>query len=339
MVTLGTRLSTSTAVLRLPRAVVVHPHALAILALITANMIWAGSAVASKAVLMHVPPLTMATLRVAIALVVLRLMLMRKHERPASGGAPALLGLTGVALFCACQNLGLLFAEATTTALLAGAIPVLTAGFAVPVLGERLSGPRLAGLLLALAGVSVIVLGTSGQATGAAAIDNLLPLASAICFALYAVLGRRAFGQGRALAVVAGSTQYGLLCLLPVTLLELAIKGVGSLTIQDGVLLLYLGAGCSALAFLLCGYGLTHLEAGHGAIYGNIKPLVGVALAVVLLGEPLTITQIGGGLLVLVGVGLASSGQGLSRKSYQEKQRRLRGGRLPSTTPTPSVSP
>ena len=310
MVTQGTRLSASTSALRLRSVIVVRPHALAILALIAANMIWAGSAVASKAVLLHVPPLTMATLRVTIALVVLRLMLMRKHEQPASGGVPALLGLIGVALFCACQNLGLLFAEATTTALLAGAIPVLIAGFAVPILGERLSGPRLAGLLVALAGVSVIVLGTSGQAMAAAAIDNLLPLASAICFALYAVLGRWAFGQGRALAVVAGSTQYGLLCLLPVTLLELTSKGVGSLTMQDGVLLLYLGAGCSALAFLLCGYGLTRLEAGHGAIYGNIKPLVGVALAVVLLGEPLAITQIGGGLLVLVGVGLASSGQG-----------------------------
>lgn len=135
-------------------------------------------------------------------------------------------------------------------------------------------------------------------------------------FAIYAVLGRRAFGQGSGLALVAGSTRYGLLCLLPFTVLELTAKDFGSVTVQDGLLLLYLGAGCSALAFLLCGYGLRHLEASHSAVYGNIKPLAGVALAVGLLGEPLTINQIGGGMLVLLGVGVASSWQGFSRTPY-----------------------
>lgn len=145
------------------RPLTVRPHTLAILAVIGANAIWAGSAVASKAALTHVPPLTMASIRVTIALVVLRIVMARRHEHIATGTTPALLGLTGVALFCACQNLGLLFADATTTALLGGAIPVLTAGFAVPILRERLSRTRLAGLLGSLTGVSVIVLLGAGQ--------------------------------------------------------------------------------------------------------------------------------------------------------------------------------
>ena len=77
---------------------------------------------------------------------------------------------------------------------------------------------------------------------------------------------------------------------------------------SDVLLLLYLGAGCSALAFVLCGYGLARLEATQGAICGNLKPLVGVGLAMGLLGESLTPGQLGGGLLVLIGVGLASGG-------------------------------
>jgi drug/metabolite transporter (DMT)-like permease len=188
----------------------------------------------------------------------------------------------------------------------------------VPLLGERLGGRRLAGLVASLTGVAVIVGLGRGTAPGMAALGNLLPLASAVAFAAYAVLGRRVFGGagspsrpgqpciGASLAVVAGSTRYGLLFLLPGAAVELAAGGVGPVTVRDGLLLLYLGAGCSALAFVLCGYGLARLEAGRGAAFGYLKPLVGVALAMSLLGEPLTAQQLGGGALVLGGVALAS---------------------------------
>ncbi len=286
------------------------PRVLAVLALVGANVLWGGSAVASKALLEHVPPLTLAALRVAIALAVLWPLVARTGGQPARGRAPVLLGLTGVALFCACQNLGLRYASAGDIALINGAIPVLTGLLAVPLLGERLGGPRLAGLLASLAGVAAIVLVGNGATPSAAVLGTALPLASAVSFAAFAVLGRRTFGGGNAVAVVAGSTRYGLLFLLPGAGLELATVGLGPLTVRDGLLLLYLGAGCSALAFVLCGYGLAHLEAGHGAVFGNLKPLVGVVLAVTLLGESLTAGQLGGGALVLLGVALASGRSG-----------------------------
>jgi drug/metabolite transporter (DMT)-like permease len=300
-----------------PRLAIAPPsrRTLAVLALVGANAIWGGSVVASEAALAHLPPLTLACVRVAVAVAVLEFLLARSGARPARGRAPALLGLTGVALFCACQNLGLRFADATTAALLGGAIPVLTTLQAVPILGERVQGRRLAGLLVSLAGVAVVVLLGPGASLGASTLANLLPLASAASFAAYAVLGRRVFGArgagtpstcvGASLAVVAGSTRYGLLFLLPGALVELATKEVGPLTARDGLLLLYLGAGCSALAFVLMGYGLAHLEAGQGATFGNLKPLVGVILAVALLGESVTSGQVGGGVLVLLGVSLA----------------------------------
>jgi drug/metabolite transporter (DMT)-like permease len=161
-------------------------------------------------------------------------------------------------------------------------------------------------LLVSLSGIAVLVLHGSPAPAGMTALSNLLPLVSAASFAAYAVLGRPIFAGGDALAIVAGSTRYGLLFLLPGALVEVATRGLGPVTARDLALLLFLGAGCSALAFVLAGYGLAHLEASHGAVLGNLKPLVGVALAVVLLGEPLTRGQLGGGILVLLGVGVAS---------------------------------
>jgi drug/metabolite transporter (DMT)-like permease len=328
--------------LKAPRAIQVSigrpaPRTVAMLALVGANVIWGASAVASKAVLAHVPPVTLACLRVAIAMAVLLALVARTGERPAHGGAPALLGLTGVALFCLLQNVGLRFASATNTALINGAIPVLTALLAAALLGERLGSRRAAGLLLSGGGVVAVVLLGTEVTLGASVLGNLLPVAGAVSFATYAVLGRRTFASGSTLAVVAGSTRYGLLFLLPGAGLELATVGIGPLTMKDVLLLLYLGVGCSALAFVLCGYGLARLDAGQGAVFGNLKPLVGVGLAVVLLGESLTPGHLGGGALVLLGVLLASGDAGPEQSGAGEAiSRWLRVWLPPLSVSTPA---
>jgi drug/metabolite transporter (DMT)-like permease len=300
------------------------PRTLAVLALIAANVIWGASAVASKAVLIHVPPMTLACLRVGIAFAVLLPLTARNGERPARGSAPALLGLTGVALFCLLQNVGLCNASAANTALINGAIPVVTALMAAAFLGERLGSRRVTGLVVSGLGVAAVVLLGTGATLGASAVGNLFPVAGAVSFAAYAVLGRRAFASGNTLAVVAGSTRYGLLFLLPGTAFELATGGIGLLTINDVLLLLYLGIGCSALAFILCGYALARLDAAQGAVFGNLKPLVGVGLAVVLLGESLTPGHLGGGALVLLGVLLASGNSGPEQTGAGEEILRWR---------------
>jgi drug/metabolite transporter (DMT)-like permease len=278
-------------------------RALAVLALCGANLIWAGSPAASKAALAEVGPLTMGACRAGIAVVVLALLLGYRRERPATGRAPAVLGVFGVALFCAFQNYGLQVADATTTALIGGAKPVLIALLAVTLLGERLTGMRLGGLGVSMVGVTAIVV--LGGGTPAAALGNLLPLAGAVAFSLYAVLSRRAFGAGNALPVVAGATGYGFLFLLPVAAAEVTMTGAPALSGRGVLLLLYLGVGCSAVAFILCGYGFARLEAAQAGAFANLKPLAGVALGMALLGEPLTLVQVAGGALVLTGVALA----------------------------------
>jgi drug/metabolite transporter (DMT)-like permease len=277
---------------------------LAVGALIGANVVWGGSVAATAALLDHIPPLTLACCRAGIGLALLLMVLALTGGRPATGRRPALLGLTGVTLFCAGQNLGLRYASATTTSLINGAIPALTALLAIAFLHERTGRRRLVGLVASLLGVAMLVWRGSGAPGGAVTRGDFLPLLSAASFALFAVLGRRVFDGENALAVVAGSTGYGLLFLLPGAFVEVTSGGRNVITVtpHDLLLLIFLGAGCSALAFVLAAYGLAHLEAGHSAAFGNLKPLVGIALAVTLLGETVTGGQMLGGALVLLGV-------------------------------------
>ena len=280
------------------------PTLVTIAALVGANVIWGGSPAASKAALDTLGPFTVGAGRAGIALLVMALVLALRHERPARGQAPALLGLCGVALFCAFQNLGLYFADATTTAMIGGARPVLIAVIAVPLLGEYLGRTRVMGLMVSMIGIFAIALVGTG-ASPAASLGALLPLGSAAAIAVYAVLSRRV-GNGGSLAMIAGATRYGFLLLLPGAMVEFATGGVPSPTAHNMLVMLYLGVGCSAISFVLLGYALARIDVGRAAAFFTIQVVAGVALSVTVLGESLTLARLGGGLMVLGGVALAA---------------------------------
>lgn len=299
---------------RRPAVASLRPSASALtaVALVAATALWGTSFVATKVVLDHVPPLTLAALRFVVALVVLLPLTFRTGRRPSLGREAALLGLTGMALFFVFQNLGLRFASAGGAALvLNGGIPILTTLLAALVLRERLVGTRLVGTLAGVAGVLALVLLGSGPGTASpggpfAALGVGLLLLAAAAAAVYTLLGRRAFARGDALALTTGATCYGLLFSLPAAAVEMTVVGAGRPTGPDLLLLLYLGAGCSALPFVLWGYALARLEACQVAVLGNLELLFAVAFAAILLREPLPPVHLAGGALILAGVWLAA---------------------------------
>jgi drug/metabolite transporter (DMT)-like permease len=281
-------------------------RALGALALVGTNALWGSSMIATKLVVADIPPLTLSFVRFGIALAVLWPLAVRFAGRPAGGRVVAMLGL-GLALVGALQNVALVHATAANTALIQGAIPVLTALLAAAVLRERLGQRRLAGIVVSLAGVAALVLLGSGVGLSASVFASLLPLVSALTIAANLVLGRRACAAGNSLAVIAGSTRYAVLLLLPAAGAELAVVGMERPDGRSTLLLLYLGVACSAVAYALMTYGLSRVEAVQAAVFGNLKPLVGVVLAALVLAEPITAVQLGSGAVVLAGVWLATS--------------------------------
>ncbi len=80
-----------------------------------------------------------------------------------------------------------------------------------------------------------------------------------------------------------GSTRGGVLVLLPVAAAELAVVGIGAPDTRSVLLALYLGAGCSALAYALSAVGSRHLEAGHRSVILNVEVPIGAAAGAILL--------------------------------------------------------
>ncbi|MEW6048148.1 MAG: EamA family transporter, partial [Bacillota bacterium] len=86
---------------------------------------------------------------------------------------------------------------------------------------------------------------------------------------------------------------------------------------------LYLALVSTALAFFLWNRGFELLNAASASLFFLLQPLVGAALGVLLLGEPSGPELWLGGLLILLGVAVASHGQ---RPAASTPRRTAAGG-------------
>jgi drug/metabolite transporter (DMT)-like permease len=266
--------------------------------------LWGTSMAATKAALDDIQPLQLACLRFLVAGVLLSLLARRTGARPELGWRPAMLGLTGVALFIGIQNLGLQGARAAdATIVMGGALPAAAAMLGLLFLGERLEPLKMLGLLCSLAGISLVGLTMQGNETSSL-LGIVLLLVAAISGAVYATLGRRAYQARHLLPLLAGCSLYGALLLAPAALLETHLAGVPFLSPRSLALLFYLGAGCSALGFVLWAFGLRHLTALQNALICNLELPVGL-LTAAFAGEQIQGHALAGGLLVVLGATLA----------------------------------
>ena len=275
------------------------------LALVLAGLLWGTSDVAGKLALDAVPPVTLAALRFCVALAILWPLARRRGcgRVPARTAAP--LGLLGVSFSFLLQNLGLERTSASNASLLQSAAPALTLALAAAVLGERPTRFGLGGAGTAMAGVATVTL-SSGGGLRVPGTGDALVLASAGCFAAFAVLGRRAFPAHGILPVLVGMAAWGMAGLAPAAVVELLVTRPDLVGLREAALVLYLGVGCSTLTYALWGFALRYTEAGRAAVFDSLVPIVGVAAAVLVLGEHPTMWQVTGGVLVVVGLWLAA---------------------------------
>ncbi|MBU2669173.1 DMT family transporter [Actinoplanes bogorensis] len=190
------------------------------------------------------------------------------------------------------------------TLLTIGASPVLVLLFEA-VTGRRRVGPRVAATAgLALLGLALLV----GVPENGLDLDRVVPggtfaLLAAAGFATMTLVGARPVEGLDELASTGLGFTFGSLLLAP-----LALAGGLTFTATPAAfgLLLVLGAGPTAIAYAFYFRGLRTAAAGTAALMALLEPLVGTALAVVVLGERLGVVGWTGAGLLIVALVLAS---------------------------------
>jgi drug/metabolite transporter (DMT)-like permease len=286
------------------------PRAGALLAVV----FWGVSFVATKAVVAEISPASLVFLRAGLGtLLLLAILAVRRQPAwpPRDALAPlAAMGFVGVAFHQLLQAHALTLTSAANTGWLIALIPIWSAVLAALFLEESFGGRKLLGLLTGFAGAVLVV--TRGSLDAhvlalPATRGDLLVLGSTVNWAFYTVLGHgtiRRLGPTRA---TAGAMLLGWLMLSPLFVARAGWRDLALLTPAGWGAVLFLGIACSGLGYLFWYGALQRVEASRVAALLYVEPLVTMAAAVVLLGEPVGATTVIGGLVVLGGVALVQT--------------------------------
>lgn len=276
-----------------------------------AIVFWGLSFVATRLALREVSPTTLIFTRFTLGVVLLHVILAvrRMPLLPPRSSWPmlALMGFIGIFIHQLIQSYALTMTTAVRTGWLIGITPIWSALLAGIFLRERFGPGKLAGLALGFLGAAIVV--TRGRfEAGLLALPStrgdFLILVSTLNWAIYTVFGQgviRTLGSHRA---IAGAMLAGWLLLGLVFLGRSGWREFAHVSANGWGAMLFLGLGCSGLAYWFWYSALERIETSRVASFLYLEPLVTVAAAVPILGETVGWSALVGGVVVLAGVTL-----------------------------------
>lgn len=279
---------------------------------ILAVSFWGASFTATKVAVKEVSPLMLLWLRFAIGAMALgALLLCRGKLRllPVRDLLDfALLGFVGVFLHNYIQSTGLQTVAAGVSAVIVASTPVVIAVFGAFFLAERLNWLQILGIVTAAAGVILIV--TEGQISlffeQGMDTGELFVMTSVLTWASFSVMSRNKLTKYSPSLAMFYVMLSGWFFISITMVFRGSFEEIAQLDTMGWISVLFLGLFCSALAYLLWYSALKALPASRVGIFMYLQPLVGVSVASFLLSEPLRITLVTGGALILTGMTLVN---------------------------------
>jgi drug/metabolite transporter (DMT)-like permease len=221
----------------------------------------------------------------------------------------ALLGISQFGILITLLNYGLRVIPSARAALILATFPLITMLFAAIIGHERLTWPKIAGVLLTIAGVGIAV-GEKAVQGGAVAhewVGELLVLGSAVTGAVCSVLYRPYVRRYPTLAVSA------LAMLASVAFLAVLAAGEGFFTkvpvftpLGWGAVL-FIGLG-SGIGYFLWLWALAHAEATQVTVFLSLSPITATILGAWLLSERVSVAALAGLASVALGLWFAHRG-------------------------------
>ncbi len=267
-----------------------------------APMIWGTTYLVTTELLPPGRPLLAAVLR-ALPAGLLLVALARRLPYGSWWWRAAVLGVLNIGAFFALLFVAAYRLPGGVAAIVLASQPLLVAGLAPRLLGERLTLRTAIAAAAGVAGVGVLVLRADARLDGiglAAAVGGALVMATGV------VLSQRWRSPAPLLATTGWQLVAGGLVLLPVALL---VEGPPPATLSTSNLLGYgyLMIVGAAIAYPIWFRGICDLSATSATFLGLLSPVVATVLGWLVLDQTLSIAQSLGGLVVLAAIVVAQS--------------------------------
>jgi drug/metabolite transporter (DMT)-like permease len=210
------------------------------------------------------------------------------------------------------------YTSVASSVVLVATVPLWVALASPALLKEKLPLIALIGLVVALAGSTIVGLSEGCQLEsgrllcsamgnvfqGRAMVGNLLALAGAVCDAAYIMIGRKARGTLSTVPYI--FIVYGVAAVvLMIVSLSLGYAFTGY-SVPVYACLLLLGLVPQLIGHSTVNWALKYLSASFVSVALLGEPISATVLALIFLGEAPSVLEIGGGVLILVGIYLAT---------------------------------
>lgn len=310
-------MSTETERVNLPPATDVKPQRSVWpdLSLLGVALIWGVNIPIMKIGLVDVERFAFNAVRLALSAIVLAILALRESS-PATKWPPGLwkqIAIYAVIASGMYQILFLLGVSRTATgngSLIMATVPMWTALLARFLLGEKLNWLARIGLTTAFMGTLVVALEKGISSDRHLLIGNFFMLMAALAWAWGTVQSRKVLPYISPMRLSAISA----VSMLPVqfacaaTSLTSILPRLSDFNVWGSIV--YAGVLSTGLALPMWSYGVRHSGAAQAAVFQNLVPIVAIASAWLIQGDPVTSNQILGGVLILGGLLLVRRSRG-----------------------------
>jgi drug/metabolite transporter (DMT)-like permease len=264
---------------------------------------------AGKIVLREITPRAWAVIRVAgSAVLLLALARLMRRRFPVERRDVALLAVFsffGVAVNQVCFVEGLSRTTAIHSAIINTLIPAWTLLFAVLLGRESVTTLKAASLVLACAGVMLVIRPERATLSSATFVGDVLTVINSMSYGFFLVISKRTMHRVDALAATALMFVFGTIPIaafgLP-TLVAADLSAVSTTAWAWGAFIIVFP---TAAAYVLISWTLARAEASLVALFVYLQPLIATVLGVLVEGERLAARTVAGALLIFAGVYLA----------------------------------
>ena len=214
------------------------------------------------------------------------------------------LGFIGITLYNLFFIYGLKFTTAANSALLISLSPLFGALIQAASGRERPNLRILSGLAFASFGVFLIIASHQGglSFSSESVIGDLLTLCATITWALYTIMARPLLERYSAITVTTYAMAAGSVLLLPLSMAGLIGQSWAAISVPSWSVLAFAAFIAAGVAYAFWYQGVKQIGVTRTMAYHYLMPIAAVLFAALAFNEPITVTQIAGGIAILSGV-------------------------------------
>lgn len=282
-------------------------------------IIWGLSYLSIKIVVIEINPILSAFYRFLIASAVLyvvhKIKCPKENVLKEDKVKMALGGLFGVAIYFFFENYSVLFTSTSNVAILISSIPVFTLISQKVLFKERFTSSKVMGALLSVIGIIIIITAKEKVSLfSKGTVGDLMAIGAAICWVIYNIVSSNFKGNYKSITVTTYQALWGCLFLSP-TLFFCKISVPSTKVVLN---LLFLSILCSCVGYVIYIFCLERLGPTVITTYINLQPIVSLISAKLILMENVTLWQVLGCAIIILGVYFVSTGDNFNMEKFKE---------------------